>query len=368
MTAPARIYSITEASNVLEYKAPPRCPDELLESGLPDWCVRVWLAVRAIQGNNPHTECGTDYIADRAGKSRTRVSRALAVLEETGWVERVADGRPPHFRCHVGHASEEAARAAVEANKGANAGTPGRTAKVRAAHDDERTLRPAHFDSARRAHSPDTPYKEQSSIESGEEESTRGRASRIEDLPEGARRYRAQIEERATLAADDRERWAFRVLAVKTGHLVKTRQALAVADDRHGPLAVTAALVVTENEAESDFFTGRSNYLKSILEGISDHVRTSALAPDAGGSERTMGPPRGEAGTPGGGRKGRGPGGAGRVRGTAAERGSTVSIASIQQLRREHDARTGRGGAGGDGGPGDGPGPDLLGSGGDDAR
>lgn len=267
-----------EAPSVLDYHAPPRCPDEILTSGLPDWCVRVWLAVRAVQGNNEHTTCGTDYLADRAGKSRTRVSRALAVLEELGWIETVHEGRPSHYRCHIGADETEAIGAAVKAKKGANAGTPGTSAKVRAAHDSEDNVRPAHFQSASRALSPDTPYKEQSSIESGEEEETR--ATRMDQLPEDAQRYHKQIA--ALLRATPEARRQRMTQALRAGNLPRADvvRLLNEAEARAGPLATVAAITITANEAEGHFTTARQNHFKSTLATIEEHVRRQSLAPD----------------------------------------------------------------------------------------
>lgn len=282
-----------EAQSVLDYKAPPRCPDEILTSGLPDWCVRVWLAVRAIQGNNAQTECGTDYIAARSGKSRSRVSRALAVLEETGWVEKVHDGRPPHYRCHIGRDAAAEIEAAVKGNTGRNGGGKEAARKVRAAHDSERTLRAAHDQSARRAHSPDTPYKEQSSIESEEVEGTRARD--LADLPDGVRRYHQQI--RALMGASDTARRQAFYRALRAGNVPRAEVVALIteAEETYGRLAAVAAITVTANEAESRFTGPLQNHFKTVLQQIGAHAERAALPPDPKTDEQPRTPSRGGA-------------------------------------------------------------------------
>lgn len=75
-----------------ERAALPRCPDELLSSDLSGVCLRVWLAVRKVQGQNAVAYARLDTYARMTGKNRAQVSRALSVLEEAGWVERTREG------------------------------------------------------------------------------------------------------------------------------------------------------------------------------------------------------------------------------------------------------------------------------------
>ena len=84
------------------YQAPPRCPDELLASDLSDRNVRVWLAVRKVQGNNDTAWAKTKRYADVAGKSVGATKNALSELASEGWIEEVGKrGRTPERRCVV---------------------------------------------------------------------------------------------------------------------------------------------------------------------------------------------------------------------------------------------------------------------------
>lgn len=82
--------------------APPRCPDELLASDLPDWAKLVWLAVRKRQGSN--ADAWGDYAdyGDLCGKSYDMVRKAVSKLVKEGWMERVErlpGGRGYRLRC-----------------------------------------------------------------------------------------------------------------------------------------------------------------------------------------------------------------------------------------------------------------------------
>lgn len=88
------------------YRAPHRAPDEVLESGLPDSCVRVWMAVRACQSGTPGADVPPSsyplsYIGQRCAKTPNSVSKALVRLIRDGWVERLGyEDRNPVLRCH----------------------------------------------------------------------------------------------------------------------------------------------------------------------------------------------------------------------------------------------------------------------------
>ena len=92
---------------VATYAAPHRAPDELLESGLHDSVVRVWLGIRSVQGGKPGTDVPPtnyplSYIGKRCGKSANAVSKALIELKAGGWIEEVGrDKKTPLLRCHA---------------------------------------------------------------------------------------------------------------------------------------------------------------------------------------------------------------------------------------------------------------------------
>lgn len=84
------------------YVAPPRAPDALTRSDLPDWAVRVWIAIRATQGDNGEAWARYPFYADRAGKSVDMVRKAVGVLKRAGWIEEVRrEGNTRVLRCLV---------------------------------------------------------------------------------------------------------------------------------------------------------------------------------------------------------------------------------------------------------------------------
>src|SRR5690606_28238496 len=85
-----------------EYQAPPRCPDELLASALPDWAKVVWLAIRMKQGERGRVWHFYSEYAAASRKSEEMVSKALRLLKAEGWIEELEPagrGRPPVLRC-----------------------------------------------------------------------------------------------------------------------------------------------------------------------------------------------------------------------------------------------------------------------------
>ena len=94
--------SVPSSPGTAPYVAPPRVPDELLESSLSDRNVRVWLAVRKVQGSNPSAWARTEHYAEVAGKSLGATKNALSELTAGGWIEEVGKrGRTPVRRCAV---------------------------------------------------------------------------------------------------------------------------------------------------------------------------------------------------------------------------------------------------------------------------
>lgn len=66
----------------------PRCPDELLASNLSDVQVRVWLAVRKVQGDNASAYCAFARYGEMTGKTEAQVSKAIKKLVKEGWIVR----------------------------------------------------------------------------------------------------------------------------------------------------------------------------------------------------------------------------------------------------------------------------------------
>lgn len=111
-----------DAQPVADYTRPPRCPDTLLTSDLPDWAVRVWLAVRSAQGNNDSAWAGYEAYASRAGKSYAMVRKAVTLLKKTGWIvelEPAGRSKSPVLRCSSPEAKGENTIPAF-ADKGGN--------------------------------------------------------------------------------------------------------------------------------------------------------------------------------------------------------------------------------------------------------
>lgn len=98
-------------------------------------------------------------------------------------------------------------------------------------------------------------------------------------LPENVERYRDRIDAALALPDGDRERWAFRVLAARTGHLVQIRADLGALTDDGLTARAVAALVVTEAEAEASSHRARLAFFRSVLDRLSDHARLDALPP-----------------------------------------------------------------------------------------
>ena len=169
----------------MSYVAPPRAPDELLRSDVPDWAVRVWVVIRSKQGSNGEAWHSYESYGDAAGKSYDVVRKAVSLLVSEGWLERrgrVAGGRGQRLRClsgpDVAGAIPPGARGTVEAEptgNGAHGGTaipPGRSGHPTG------TLVPPHRDA--QATSPTPPSKEESEKEPVQE-SERGARARSGD-------------------------------------------------------------------------------------------------------------------------------------------------------------------------------------------
>ena len=87
---------------LVSYQAPPRVPDALLQSDLSDRNVRVWLAVRKVQGANDSAWARAEHYAAVAGKTLGATKNALAQLTADGWLEEIGKrGRTPERRCVV---------------------------------------------------------------------------------------------------------------------------------------------------------------------------------------------------------------------------------------------------------------------------
>ena len=90
------------ALQLVSYQAPPRVPDALLQSELSDRNVRVWLAVRKVQGANPTAWAEADHYAHVAGKTLGATKNALSELTRDGWIETVGKrDKTPERRCLV---------------------------------------------------------------------------------------------------------------------------------------------------------------------------------------------------------------------------------------------------------------------------
>ena len=106
-----------------------------------------------------------------------------------------------------------------------------------------------------------------------------GAGPSLDELGPQAAAYRDQVEDRLALPEPDRERWGFRVLRVTGGNVVEARRDLDARRQRAGPTALTAALVVADNEAVAQRYGSRLRYLDSVLDSLSDHARKSRLGP-----------------------------------------------------------------------------------------
>lgn len=85
-----------------EYALPPRCPDELLASPLPDWAKVVWLAIRLRQGSKGHAWAFYNEYATLSSKSEAMVRKAVTLLKAEGWIEEIepaSRSKAPSLRC-----------------------------------------------------------------------------------------------------------------------------------------------------------------------------------------------------------------------------------------------------------------------------
>lgn len=105
------------------YTRPPRCPDELLSSGLADWAVIVWLAVRSVQGGNDKAWAYYEEYGARCGKSYEMVRKAIRILHAAGWIdvlETASRSKAPVLRCTVPTAERREQDAHLSDEKGGN--------------------------------------------------------------------------------------------------------------------------------------------------------------------------------------------------------------------------------------------------------
>ena len=161
----------------MTYKRPTRSPEELLCSDLPDWAVRVWIAVRAVQGANDEAWAFYEEYAARSNKSEAMVRKAVGLLKREGWIEETqpaSRGSAPHLRCHVpltqkGENADSTFAAAKGENpvpKGEN-GVPTKRGKVRTTF--QKGENPVPERSEQGSQPPTPPYKEESVQESVQE-------------------------------------------------------------------------------------------------------------------------------------------------------------------------------------------------------
>ena len=85
----------------MEYTIPPRVPDELLHTPLPDWVKLVWIAIRKTQGNNEWAFGSQNHYAKMLGKKRPNISTAISLLKLLGWLEFHPHSRKK-VRCAIG--------------------------------------------------------------------------------------------------------------------------------------------------------------------------------------------------------------------------------------------------------------------------
>lgn len=178
----------------------------------------------------------------------------------------------------------------------------------------------------------------------------------LDELPADTLRYRKQIDALAAADPDARQRYGFKALRAGQLPAPEVHQLYEQALIRAGPVLVSAALIVTANEAQARYATQRIKHFNSVLDTLIDHVQRNRLGINTGADCR----PAGQVGTNGkeGGqavRRHDGAGGhpgsiAGRDRRyTATERASQTTIRGNLELVREMRERRERGDAGSNG-------------------
>lgn len=178
----------------------------------------------------------------------------------------------------------------------------------------------------------------------------------LDELPADTLRYRKQINALAAADPDARQRYGFKALRAGQLPAPEVHRLYEQALIRAGPVLVSAALIVTANEAQARYATQRIKHFNAVLDTLIDHVQRNRLGINTGADCR----PAGQVGTNGkeGGqalRRHDGAGGhpgsiAGRDRRyTATERASQTTIRGNLELVREMRERRERGDAGSNG-------------------
>lgn len=112
----------------------------------------------------------------------------------------------------------------------------------------------------------------------------------LDTLPPGVRRYADQIHAAFALDTDARRQFAYRALKAGLMPAPELTHQLDAAAASHGDLALVAALVVTDNDAEARYPKQRTAFFESVLSDIAGHRRRAALPPSADTPETDRAP------------------------------------------------------------------------------
>lgn len=113
----------------------------------------------------------------------------------------------------------------------------------------------------------------------------------LDSLPPGVRRYEDQILDVARRPPAARRARAYRALRAGNAPAAEVPNLLNAAAAEHGALAVCAALVVTDNDAEARYCPQRLAFFEAVLGDIAAHRRRSAMPAKAA-------PPKGRRAAP----------------------------------------------------------------------
>ena len=282
---------------VLAYTPPPRCPDELLRSALSDVDLRVWLAVRATQGDNDRAWAKTKTYADRSGKAREQVSRALATLVAAGWLAVVGQrGRTREYACLVPDSRWAEPPPPVEPRTiasvteghaerdGASQTSVTHSHALRDAQSRETiaSVTEGHAERDGASQTPRPPYKDQSvkGIQGQQGVQARARAREVllalgfgDDPALVAEAEDSAAGVAGALAGDELVRAAL-CLQLTGAVPAKAREALGGLD----PPARTALLVAVLRTGERPRTSPRTNYLLALARSLDDHDRSARYA------------------------------------------------------------------------------------------
>lgn len=259
----------------------PKVPDEILVARLPAPALRVWLAIRSRQGDNasawyPHVE-----YARMAAVKEKDVYALIRTLEAYGWL---VAGSGKHLSCLVGRPYDEGKRGGLRSTttpkEGGTTDYPQRRGTTTPKAGGTTTPKEGTHTNPIRIQSQSDQDEDEARASVGLWDGSLTEAPNASSFGPDAARHHAAIAERAAAPKADRLAWACRVLRAGQMPPADRLRDLGTRAVRHGPAALTVALVLTEHaDVNAKSYAPRLRYLDSILNTLADHERLAATAP-----------------------------------------------------------------------------------------